>query len=139
MNKKKRTMARRRSRAVLLVNAAKEAREVQQLLKCNMLKGIERLIKIIDSETAPEAAQIAAIGMMMDRAYGKAGQTNLNLNANIDGKAQEASGTELDQRIADALKQLESITGRAAEKTQGKRKPAKLRVSNNHSGSTGVH
>ena len=107
-----------------------EARELQELARTNASAAMKRLVKIIQSDNAPEAAQIAAAQVILDRGYGKASQTNINASINTDGKTAEIDSSELDNRITKALERVEAITRGAVKAPAGKKRPVDLRKCN---------
>ena len=114
-------------RVRLRETVAKEARDIQDMARRHATAAMERMAHIVNNPTSPENAQIAAAAVILDRAYGRPNQTNTNLNVDANGKPTEVSTTELDRRIAEALRAVEALTGRAREKTKGKEQPADVR------------
>ena len=114
-------------RIKLRTTVAREAREIQDLARMHADQAMRRMAEIINNPHSQENLVIAAAEVIFNRAYGKPNQTNTNLNVDANGKPAEVSGTELNQRIAQALKRVEDITGRAGEAAKGKKQPANLR------------
>lgn len=119
-----------RKRTKLRETVALEARELQEIARKNAQVGMERLNKIIADPGSKDSDAIQAIALTLDRAYGKANQVNLNANLDANGKPNEVSQSELDQRIAAALKRIEAITGRTAEAPAKQEQPADIRKLN---------
>ncbi len=103
----------RRKRLKLKETVAKEAAEIMDIARTHAAAAMERLAGIITNPHSQDSAAIQAISVILDRAYGKASQTNVNTNVNLDGKPAELSAKQLDARVAAALKRIENITGAA--------------------------
>jgi len=111
----------KRKRLKLRETVAKEAREIQELARRNAAAAMKRMAEI--AQTSPnETAAIAAAALLLDRAYGKANQTNTNVNLDANGKATDVSQKELDTRIEKALERIDSLT-RGAPKAPASEKP----------------
>lgn len=119
-----------RKRVRLRETVALEARELQEIARKNAQAGMERLNKIIEDPASKDSDAIQAIALTFDRAYGKANQVNVNATIDANGKPNEVSQSELDQRIAAALKRIEAITGRTAEAAPKPEQPADIRKLN---------
>lgn len=117
----------RSPRVRLRTTIVKEAREIQDLARTHAAQAMRRMAEIINDPMTPGNIAVAAAEAILNRAYGKPNQTNTNLNVDANGKNSEVSGTELDQRIATALKRVEDLTGREAKAPAGKKQPADLR------------
>lgn len=92
-----------------------DAREAQRLSRESMRKAIERVAAILDDPAASDMAAIAAFHALADRAYGKATQTNVNANLDVDANPRELKGNELDKRITETLERVERLTKRKRE------------------------
>ena len=114
-------------RVRLRETVAKEARDIQDMARRHATAAMERMAHIVNNPASPENAQIAAAAVILDRAYGRPNQTNTNLNVDANGKSTEVSTTELDRRIAEALRAVEALTGRARQAPKSKEQPADLR------------
>jgi hypothetical protein len=114
-------------RVRLRETVAKEARDIQDMARRHATAAMERMAHIVNNPASPENAQIAAAAVILDRAYGRPNQTNTNLNVDANGKPTEVSTTELDRRIAEALRAVEALTGRARQAAKGKEQPADIR------------
>jgi hypothetical protein len=114
-------------RVRLRETVAKEARDIQDMARRHATAAMERMAHIVNNPASPENAQIAAAAVILDRAYGRPNQTNTNLNVDANGKPTEVSTTELDRRIAEALRAVEALTGRARQAPKGKEQPADIR------------
>lgn len=122
MTDNKRRKLKKRRRARLKQTVAKEAREIQMLCRQSAVAGIERVAEIAAS-SLNETASLQAITILLDRAYGKAGQTNTNINVDANGPNTEATDQELDTRIKAALKRIEELAGRKAEAPKSEDRP----------------
>lgn len=106
---------------------AKDAREIQDLIRKHVYHGLEEVFKIIADPSASAIAKISAMHLLLDRAYGKSAQTNINANIDANGQPSEITHKELQERIEAALKRVENITGGAAEAAEGAERSADIR------------
>lgn len=111
-------------RAKLHEAVALEAREMQNISRKAAPDALRSLHDIILSSTATDVAKISAASVLLDRAYGKASQTNINANLDVDGKPANVTEKELTQRIEEALARVNKLTAGAAEPGPGTKKPA---------------
>lgn len=116
-----------RKRARLRATVAKEARDIQNLARTHAHEAMIRLAEIINDRGTQDSVAIAAAVVMFDRAYGKASQTNINMNADVDGKPSEITANQLDKRVAEVLARVEALTGGASKAPKGKKRPPDLR------------
>jgi hypothetical protein len=116
----------KRIRRRLYTTVAKEAREIQDKSRRAAEKIVERMVEIA-ATSFNETAAIAAANLILDRAYGKANQTNITATVDANGKPTEVSGKELDTRIAQALKRIEELAGRTPKAPESKDKPVDVR------------
>lgn len=108
---------------------AMEAHELQVLARENASLAMQTLIEIAANSRAPEATRIAASAVILDRGFGKASQTNITANIG-NGKNNNLTATELDQRVAKALRRVEELTNRAPKQAPSPQRPADLRKLN---------
>ncbi len=120
----------RRKRLKLKETVAKEAAEIQEIARTHAAAAMERLAEIVNDPSSQDSAAISAISVILDRAYGKASQTNVNTNVNLDGKPAELSAKQLDVRVAAALKRIEGITGAKAPEGPSQERPTDIRKLN---------
>lgn len=120
----------KRKRLRLKVTVAKEAAEIQEIARTHASAALERLAKIIESENSQDSTAVQAIAVMLDRAYGKANQTNVNTNVNIDGKANELTPAQLDERVTKALKRVEDLTRGTPKTPESPQRPSDIRKLN---------
>jgi hypothetical protein len=118
--------SRKRKRLRLQETVAKEAREIQEIARKNAAAAMRRMAQIAQT-SHNETAAIAATMLIMDRAYGKATQTNINANLDANGKTTDISQKELDTRIDTALKRIDSLTRGAPKAPKSKAPPIDLR------------
>ena len=111
-------------------NLALEARDLQDLCRQFTLKATETLIQILDNPDASDGSKLKAIEMLWDRGFGKAAQTQVNINANADAKPSELDSASLDKRIAEALNKVEKITNRISKEGTSEERPSDLRKYN---------
>jgi len=128
-------------RIKLRITVAREAREIQDLARTHADQAMKRMAEIINDPNSPDNIAVAAAEVIFNRAYGKPNQTNTNLNVDANGKPTEVSGSELDKRIAEALRRVEAIAGRAPKAVAGKKQPADIRKldRNPHGSNEPVH
>ena len=124
-------------RVRLRETVAREARDIQDMARRHATAAMERMAHIVNNPHSPENAQIAAAAVILDRAYGRPNQTNTNVNVDANGKPKEVSGSELDRRIEEALRAVETLTGRARKEAKGQEQPADLRERNRNPDGSG--
>lgn len=107
-----------------------EHRELQEKCRQEAEDALEELRRIYKSDTAADTAKLSAISMILDRAYGKATQTNVNAQVNGDGKPSEVDEAELNRRIKDALKRVEAATSGEGQPSLSEDGPSDLRKLN---------
>jgi len=128
----------KRKRIRLTITVAKEAREIQDTARQHAAAAMRRAAEIME-HSYNEAAALAAATLILDRAYGKANQTNINTNIDANGKATDVSGKELDTRIEQALKRVEQLTGGKTKAPEGKEQPADIRQHDRDPSSSSLH
>lgn len=116
----------KRKRVKLAMTVAKEAREIQQKARQYAEPILDRLAEIAQNSFNENAA-IAAANSIIDRAYGKANQTNINATLDANGKAADVSAKELDARIERALKRVAALTAGKGEPVKGEDGSADVR------------
>lgn len=116
-----------RVRVKLRETIVTEAREIQEIARMAASRAMRALENIIDDEGSRTSDKLTAINILLDRAYGKAAQTNVNANIDANNKEADVSATELDRRIKAALNRVEAITGGAGEASASEERPADLR------------
>lgn len=129
----------KRARVRLKETVAKEVRDIQNLARKFALAGIEEAAKIAGSSSSKDSDKLAAINLLLDRAFGKATQTSINAVLDANGKPSEVTGKELDERIAEALKRVEDLTGRAPKAPKGQKRPDNIRERDRDTGGSSVH
>ncbi len=120
----------RRKRLKLKETVAKEALEIMEIARQKASAAMERLGQIVENPDSQDSAAIQAASVILDRAYGKANQTNVNTNVNIDGKPADLTAKQLDARVASALKRVEAITGGAVPEVPRPAGPTDVRKLN---------
>jgi hypothetical protein len=128
----------KRHRARLRENVQLEARDLQNMAR-RMSTELLEILGEIAAHSENDSARIAAIDKIFERAYGKATQTNVNANVDANGKSTDVTSKELDTRIAETLKRVESLTGGEAKEEEGERGPSDVRVSDRDPGSSSLH
>jgi Family of unknown function (DUF5681) len=88
--------------------------EVQELARIRGTRAIEILSKIMEDDSMPPAARVSAIGMVLDRGYGKPPQFSTGDEGRFK-KAVEMSDDELASLIERAEARIRSIEGEPAE------------------------
>lgn len=121
---------RKRDRLRLQTTVAKEAREIQEMCRTHAETAIRTMAELIESPAAQDSVKVAAAQLILDRAYGKSSQTNINATIDANGKADNVSEVELNTRIKKALDRVESLTAGAPAKVERKEQPADLRKLN---------
>ncbi len=128
----------KRKRIRLHLTIAKEAREIQDLARRSAAAVMKRLAEIAET-SANEAAAIAAGQVLLDRAYGKASQTNINATVDTNGKPTDVSAKELDTRIEKALKRVDTLTGGTTKAPARKKQPVDVREHDRDPDSSSLH
>lgn len=122
-------MKRKRLKMKIKKAIALEAHELQQMARENATLAMRTLISISENPRAPEATRIAASSVILDRAYGKASQTSITASV-TNGKADTIDGSELDKRVARALKRVEELTDRTPKAPASQKRLADIRKYN---------
>lgn len=118
---------------------ALEAHEVQRKARMSANDAMDTLDEIVKDPSAQHSARIAAAQVILERAYGKASQVNINAQVNPDAKNSEVTDKQLDERIRQTLKRVEELTGGEAKPTDSKEQPADVRESDRDTGGSTVH
>jgi hypothetical protein len=124
--KNQKRLKEKRKRIRLHLTVAKEQREIQEIARKGADAVMKRMYEIA-TESFNETAAIAAGNLILERAYGKANQVNINAAVDANGKPTEVSGKELDTRIAQVIKRVEDITGRETKAPARKEQSVDLR------------
>ncbi len=117
----------RRKRTRLHITVAKEARDIQNIARTHATEAMQRLAEIVNDRGSMDSVAIAAAQVIFDRAYGKAANTNINANVNANEKPSEVTAKQLDERIVEAIKRVEELTGGAPKAVKGKKRPPDVR------------
>lgn len=128
----------KRKRARLREHVQAEHREIQAIARTHAVSAMNKLAEIVETSDHAQSV-IAAAQVIFDRAYGKANQTNITANIDANGKPQDVTSTELDARIAETLRRVEGLTGRAAEAEAGEGESANVRVGDRDTGNSSLH
>lgn len=118
---------RKMKRTKLRMTLEKELREIQAIARTHADQAMQRLAEIVNDDKQPASVQIVAAQVILNRAYGAPTTTNVNANIDANGKASEITGKELANRIDQALKRVEAVTGRVSEEGKSEERPADLR------------
>lgn len=99
--------------------------EIQERARQIAEKALDRLEELVESDQTSESSLIHVTALALERGYGKAAQTNIN----IDGsqKPNEVSSQELSKRIAEAVARVERLTGGVREEGAGEAEPSDIR------------
>ena len=127
-----------RKRVRLRTTIAKEAREIQEIARTHATAVMDKLAEIVGN-SHNESAVIAAGQVLLDRAYGKSAQTNINANVDTHGKNTDVSQGELDKRIEQTLKRVEAITGGAPKAPKSEERPSDVRQLDRDPDSSSLH
>lgn len=128
-----------RERKRLRESLIKEARDIQSLARRYSEEAMHILAEIANDQAQPASSRIAAIEQIHSRAYGKPTQTNLNAVMDANGKNDDISSKELDTRINEALKRVESLTGGTPKEAKGKDRPTDIRQRDRDPGGSSIH
>ena len=129
----------KRQRVKLRESVIREAREIQEMARMTAESAMLCLQEIIESTETRPSDKISAISLLLDRAYGKATQPNVNTNVDANSKEADVSATELDRRIKTALDRVEAITGGAGEAPPSQERSADVRQLDRDPNSTTKH
>ena len=129
---------RHKKRVRLFAKVAKAAREIQDMARVNAEAAMQKCVDLMHDPAATPMVQLAACQAVLERGYGKPNQTNTNLNIDANGKENEVTSAELDERTAAALKRIEELTGGAPKKKARTRLPPDLRKRDGNPGGTGT-
>jgi len=128
-----------RHRRARVENAVKNAREITKIALNNAAKAMRVAVEVMDDPRNKGSERLAAVEIVLNRAAGRPTQTNINASVDANATPAEATGKELDQRIAETLERVERITGRAPKAKKRPRTALNLRVDNSNPGSSSVH
>jgi hypothetical protein len=128
----------RERRRKVRLTVAKEAREVQDMARQTAVQALE-VIKDVLMNGERDSDKLSAANIVLERAYGKSTQINVNDNVNRNGTKEEVSSAELDKRIETALGRVEELAGRKAKPAKGAHRPVNLRQRNRNTDRSTVH
>lgn len=134
--KKKANAAKRKTKRE---RVAMEFRQVQDEMRKNTPDALKTIHDILTNPVSRDADRLAAAQVILDRAYGKANQTNTNINVDANGNPTEVSDQELDARIKSTLERVESLTRGAPKAEERKEQPADLRERDRDTGGSTLH
>lgn len=117
---------------------ARELRDIQDIARRNAVGAME-VAKEIMANSDKDSDRLAAANLILERAYGKATQTNVNANVNANGSAKEVTAEELNERVGKALSRVEELTGRSTKPAPSQNGPAHVRQRHRNTGGTSVH
>jgi hypothetical protein len=115
------------------VHKAMESRKLTEICRETAEEVMDVVKTILHSDTSADTAKLTAAQMILDRAYGKATQTQVNAQVNADGKTTEIDDSELQRRISDALEAVNRVAASGTRKTEegsGEKRPLNLRKFN---------
>jgi hypothetical protein len=104
-----------------------EARDIQELARRFATDAMQALADVLTNPDSADSAKITAANSILDRAYGKAASTNLNVNANMDANPKDLDPGDLDRRIADTLMRVENLADKAHEEAKNSKRIINLR------------
>jgi len=104
--------------------------EMTQRAREKAEKLIELLETIAFSDDSSENAKLAAAQQLLDRAYGKSTQMNVNSNMDAGGRPKDISARDLDRRIDETIRRVEGTPERVQEEAAGPEGPPDLRKYN---------
>lgn len=113
----------KRARATLI----KTTFDLQEEARKHAEDAVRTLSDIMNNPDATDSTKVNAATAILDRAYGKPTQTNLNTNVNSDGDATDLNSDELEQRINRTLERVERVAGRTREALAGEEGPPDIR------------
>src|SRR6516162_10805714 len=116
-----------RRRLRLKEGVALQARDVQEVARKYARATMEMIAEIAGNPTERAADRIAAGNVLLDRAYGKANQTNTNVHVDNNGRLTEISSGELTTRIEETIRAIEITTKRTVKKEESGKQLVDLR------------
>lgn len=120
-------------------NAVKSAREITKIALENAGKAMRVAVEIMDDARSDPRARLSAVDMILNRAAGRPTQTNINASVDANASPDQATGKELDQRIAETIERVEQLAGRAPKAKKRPRPALNLRPVNSNPGGSTVH
>ena len=108
---------------------AKAKADIRSLARTHTETALRTLTSIMTIEDAPPAARVAAANSLLDRGWGKAVQP-VDATINDERKLNDLSSTELDARIAAALRRVESLASGAAGQASSEERSSDVRQLN---------
>lgn len=115
-----------------------ELRDIQEKARKNAVAAMD-IAKEIMMNGEKDSDRLAAANLVLERAYGKATQTNLNASVDANGSQKEVSTEELNQRIGKALRRVEELTGGTPKPPPSQNGPTYVRKRYRNSGGPAVH
>ena len=109
-----------------------EYKEMQEIARQNAEDAMQVYLDIMrDPETAP-SVKLAAADRVMERAFGKTAQMNLNINTSIDSNPMDLSDADLTREIKAIVGKVKTIEsgGSQTEEVEGEVRPKNLREYN---------
>ena len=134
--KKKASVTKRRNKRAKIIL---EYRQLMERVRLTAPDVLEEFEKMLNSANTRDADKIAIGQVLLDRGYGKANQPNINMNIDANGSPADISDKELNERIAEALKRVEDLTGRERKADPSKDKPADIRERDGDTGGSTLH
>lgn len=113
-----------RKRVKLRETIIREAREIQDMARMAAAEAMDCLIAIMKDPDSRPNDRLNAVNILLDRAYGKATQTNVNANVDANGKESDISTAELQRRVEAALNRIEAVAGGTGEEGESQDRPA---------------
>jgi len=139
MSTKENERRRFRRRLRLKEGVALQAREVQEVARKYARATMEMIAEIAGNPTERAADRIAAGNVLLDRAYGKANQTNTNVHVDNNGRLTEISSGELTTRIEETIRAIEITTKRTVKKEESGKQLVDLRKRDDDTGGSTFH
>lgn len=107
-----------------------EAHELQEMARENADMLFKVIMEIASNDEAPAAVRLQAANMGLDRAFGKAATTNINVNADIDTKLADLDDAALKRRLIQNIARIEANTADDGKTIEGEARPINIREYN---------
>lgn len=107
-----------------------EAREIQELARQNADDMMKVIMDIAKNDELQPSARLQAANIILDRAYGKAAVTTLNINADMNTNPRDLDDAGLSKRIAETIANIERLRDMEAKTIEGEARPLNLREYN---------
>jgi hypothetical protein len=109
-----------------------EYKEMQEIARQNADEAMQVYLDIMRDPDSAGSVKLAAADRIMERAFGKTAQMNLNVNATLDGNPMDLSDADLTREIKAIVGKVKTIEsgGSQTEEVESEVRPKNLREYN---------